>query len=144
MNEKQINRETLPELSVLETICFKTNGVVQIHTEDSGGLLQNFFQLLLAPAGHGPLQVPSRTLGHSPGHLFHHELSREPGGSEDHQVVRPVRGCFYTRHSDSKQVWRSSAQHLHLSRRLTAESRSACSFDSGFFVYFRSNIMLIS
>ncbi len=81
--------------------------MLQIHTEDFGGLLQNFFQLLLAPARHGPLQVPFRTLGHSPGHLLHHKLPREPGGSEDHQVVRPARGCFYARHSDSRRSGRA-------------------------------------
>lgn len=67
---------------------------VQVHTQCSGGLFQNFFQLRLAPSCHGPFQVPTRTFGHRPRYLLHHELPREAGGSKDNQVVGPACGCI--------------------------------------------------
>lgn len=107
-------------------------GIVQVtlRTEDSGGLLHNFFQLLLAPARHGPLQVPFRTFGHRPRHLLHHKLPREAGGSEDNQVVGPAGGCFNMRHRDRRQT-----AVAHLSAGLALSDWPTGEDHTGFNVY---------
>lgn len=84
------------------------SATVRILTEDSGGLFQNLLQLLPAPAGYGPPQVPLRTLGRGPGHLLHHKLACEAGGSEHHHVVGSAGGRVYGCHD----AWRSSLLHL--------------------------------
>lgn len=81
-----------------------TNTTVRIHTEDSSGLFENFFQLLLAPSSYGPLQGSVRTLGHSAGYFLHHKLPREARRSEDDQMVGPAGRGFNTSHDDGNQT----------------------------------------
>lgn len=113
----------------------------EIHTEDTSSLFHNFFQLLLAPASHGPFQSSLWSFGHSPSHLLYHKLPGEPRRSKDNQVVWTARSGFKTRHVYDERVLNVAAPLSSPLDRLTVETSCARGvFDCCALRYFRSNI----
>lgn len=113
-------------------------------TEDGSRLLHNLLQLLLAPAGHGPLQSPAWPFRHSPGHLLHHKLPGEAGRSKDDQVVRAAGSRFKASHDRRKATgrWLLEGGCCSGSSRRTETSGARGGFD-GASRYFRSSNTLI-